>query len=227
MALQQSLQPTVARPGFRKVMSPLSLFRKPATPRAPRENTGQVKQVRKKPTGNAPLSTALSDEDSRAKHSRLSFVREALAITAVEDSRIASAIGGQLAPLDFQLVFLKALEFKRRLLALRVIQRRSREVLRNRAEQGPYGGSSVSLCTGSSDHLPAREAEIVAGIKLLDQRLSFASLQQEQMADDGPPPRPAAPPRHAPAAAACNSCRWRRTLELTMPTTTPLRALRS
>jgi hypothetical protein len=184
--LQQSRQPTSARPtsGFRKVLSPLGLFRKPTTPR---DGTGHTQKERT--GGKAPLSKESSEEVLRAKHARLSFVREALAITAVEDTRIASAIGGQLAPLDFQLVFLKALEFKRRMLALRTIQRHSRISLRSRAEQQSNGGSTASLRTGSSAQLPTREAEIVAGIKLLDQRLNFTGLQQEQMADDGPPPR--------------------------------------
>lgn len=152
-----------------------------------------------------------------AAHERLSYVREARQLTAAEDRRIASAIGGQLAPLDFQSVFLKALEFKRRLLALRVIQRRSRAALRARAaataaakpQSRPRSGElkarfltfrvmrsrsngaggkredSGSIRVKSADQLPEREAAIVAGIKLLSERLSFAGLAQEPMVDDG------------------------------------------
>lgn len=126
-------------------------------------------------------SSAAQGEAAPSMNPRLSYVREAQSLTADEDARIARALGGQLDPEDFSVVFLKALEFKRRLLALRVIQRHSREVLR-RSSRTPDRRSGKSA---GDSWLPEREAAIIAGMRLLGERLSFAGLEQETMGDDG------------------------------------------
>lgn len=138
-----------------------------------------------------PVETAAAVRVQAVKRGQLSR-REStvrlLSVIADEDAQIAAAIGGVLTAANYAEVILKVHEFKRKLLAMRVIQRRARASIDARAqtprsEQPPVVSRPAYDRTASE--LPSREAAIMQGIKLLDQRILVTGLQQEIMKDDG------------------------------------------
>lgn len=164
---------------FGIVIDPLGLFG--SFSRKTSRKGENSSHLQRQPTA-AEISAATAMQATlRGRAARRAVRSEAEARVACEDARIAAALGVQLAASDFPAVFLRVQEFKRQLLAMRVIQRRSRAALRRRGE----ASGALSVGSSSSDHLPGREGEILGGISLLAQRLAFAGLEQETMADDG------------------------------------------